>query len=195
MSTSSGVSNVEGRRGHGAQEGGCNLRVHLRGGVDGRLQGVALEACRPEMEASRLASSEASAAALPAVTAPTKALATLVSTSSGAILAVHGRGAVIHPVIGAFRGHHALQHVDGRLVRLVRKTRGQRALQHGSRAQPPARPWWPGLLPTARNAARVVAEPEMVCVCVCEPCRAARRSRQREKRSLPFRAASDYSTA
>ena len=43
----------------------------------------ALEACRAEMEASRLASSASSAA----VTAPRRALATLVSTSSGVILA------------------------------------------------------------------------------------------------------------
>ena len=48
----------------------------------------ALEACSPEMEASRLASSEASAAA---VTAPRRALATLVSTSSGVILAALSR--------------------------------------------------------------------------------------------------------
>ena len=104
------------------------------------------------MEASRLASSEASAAA---VTAPRRALATLVSTSSGVILAamsrvlhhrleavvgghrgqrgvvgqgdgtVHGRrGAVVgqlqvHAVRGALSGHHALQHVEGRLVCLV----------------------------------------------------------------------------
>ena len=30
---------------------------------------------------------------------------------------------------GALRGHHALQHVEGRLVCLVGETRGQRALQ------------------------------------------------------------------
>ena len=42
----------------------------------------------PEMEASLLASSEASAAA---VTAPRRALATLVSTSSGVILAAMSR--------------------------------------------------------------------------------------------------------
>ena len=48
----------------------------------------ALEACSPEMEASRLASLEASAAT---VTAPRRALATLVSTSSGVILAAMSR--------------------------------------------------------------------------------------------------------
>ena len=48
----------------------------------------ALEACSPEMEASLLASLEASAAA---VTAPRRALATLVSTSSGVILAAMSR--------------------------------------------------------------------------------------------------------
>ena len=48
----------------------------------------ALEACSPEMEASLLASSEASAAA---VTARRRALATLVSTSSGVILAAMSR--------------------------------------------------------------------------------------------------------
>ena len=48
--------------------------------------------------------------------------------------AVHGRrGAVVgqlqvHAVRGAFSGHHALQHVEGRLVCLVGETRGQRAL-------------------------------------------------------------------
>ena len=31
---------VEGRRGDGVQEGRCYLRVHLRGSVHGRLQGV-----------------------------------------------------------------------------------------------------------------------------------------------------------
>ena len=54
--------------------------------------------------------------------------------------AVHGcRGAVVrqlqvHAVGGAVRGHHALQHVEGRLVSLVRETRGQRALQRGDAA-------------------------------------------------------------
>ena len=47
-----------------------------------------MEACSPEMEASLLASSEASAAA---VTAPRRALATFVSTSSGVILAAMSR--------------------------------------------------------------------------------------------------------
>ena len=48
---------------------------------------------------------------------------------------VHGRrGAVVgqlqvHAVRGALSGHHALQHVEGRLVCLVGETRGQRALQ------------------------------------------------------------------
>ena len=48
----------------------------------------ALEACSPEMEASLLASSEASAAA---VTASRRALATLVSTSSGVTLTAMSR--------------------------------------------------------------------------------------------------------
>ena len=54
--------------------------------------------------------------------------------------AVHGRrGAVVgqlqvHTVRGALRGHHALQHVEGRLVCLVGETRGQRALQRGDAA-------------------------------------------------------------
>ena len=40
--------------------------------------------------------------------------------------AVHGRrGAVVHAVRGALSGHHALQHVEGRLVCLVGETRGQ----------------------------------------------------------------------
>ena len=49
--------------------------------------------------------------------------------------AVHGRrGAVVgqlqvHAVRGALSGHHALQHVEGRLVCFVGETRGQRALQ------------------------------------------------------------------
>ena len=66
--------------------------------------------------------------------------------------AVHGRrGAVIrqlqvHAVGGALRGHHALQHVEGRLVCLVGETRGQRALQRGDAASVPARPWWPHTL-------------------------------------------------
>ena len=45
---------------------------------------------------------------------------------------VHGRrGAVVqvHAVQGALSGHHALQHVEGRLVCLVGKIRGQQALQ------------------------------------------------------------------
>ena len=51
---------------------------------------------------------------------------------------VHGRrGAVVgqlqvHAVRGG--GHHALQHVEGRLVCLVGETRGQRALQRGDAA-------------------------------------------------------------
>ena len=54
--------------------------------------------------------------------------------------AVRGcRGAVVrqfqaHAVGGALRGHHALQHVEGRLVSLVRETRGQQALQRGDAA-------------------------------------------------------------
>ena len=54
--------------------------------------------------------------------------------------AVHGRrGAVVgqlqvHAVRGALRCHHALQHVEGRLVCLVGETRGQRALQRGDAA-------------------------------------------------------------
>ena len=54
--------------------------------------------------------------------------------------AVHGRrGAVVgqlqvHAVRGALGGHHALQHVEGRLVCLVGETRGQRALQRGDAA-------------------------------------------------------------
>ena len=53
---------------------------------------------------------------------------------------VHGRrGAVVgqlqvHAVRGALGGHHALQHVEGRLVCLVGETRGQRALQRGDAA-------------------------------------------------------------
>ena len=85
---------VQGRRGDGVQEGRCYLRVHHRGSVDGRLQGVRgqragvrLGGLQPR-EASLLASSEASAAA---VTAPRRALATLVSTSSGVILAAMSR--------------------------------------------------------------------------------------------------------
>ena len=54
--------------------------------------------------------------------------------------AVHGRrGAVVgqlqvHAVWGALRRHHALQHVEGRLVCLVGEARGQRALQRGDAA-------------------------------------------------------------
>ena len=54
--------------------------------------------------------------------------------------AVHGRrGAVVgqlqvHAVRGALRRHHALQHVEGRLVCLVGEARGQRALQRGDAA-------------------------------------------------------------
>ena len=40
----------------------------------------------------------------------------------------------VHAVRGALCGHHALQHVEGRLVCLVGETRGQRALQHGDAA-------------------------------------------------------------
>ena len=53
---------------------------------------------------------------------------------------VHGRrGAVVgqlqvHAVRGALGGHHALQHVEGRLVCLVGEARGQRALQRGDAA-------------------------------------------------------------
>ena len=60
----------------------------------------ALEACSPEMEASLLASSEASA-----VTAPTRALATLVSTSSGVILAAMSR---VEAVVGGHRGQRGV---------------------------------------------------------------------------------------
>ena len=46
------------------------------------------------------------------------------------------RGAVVgqlqvHTVRGALGGHHALQHVEGRLVCLVGEARGQRALHAG----------------------------------------------------------------
>ena len=67
--------------------------------------------------------------------------------------AVHGRrGAVVgqlqvHAVRGALRRHHALQHVEGRLVCLVGEARGQRALQCGDAASVRGhlpRPWWPG---------------------------------------------------
>ena len=49
------------------------------------------------------------------------------------------RGAVVgqqqvHAVRGALGGHHALQHVEGRLVCLVGETRGQQALQRGDAA-------------------------------------------------------------
>ena len=40
----------------------------------------------------------------------------------------------VHAVRGALSGHHALQHVEGRLVCLVGETRGQRALQRGDAA-------------------------------------------------------------
>ena len=59
-------------------------------------------------------------------------MASVVGQGDGA---VHGRrGAVVgqlqvHAVRGALRSHHALQHVEGRLVCLVGETRGQRALQ------------------------------------------------------------------
>ena len=76
---------VQGCRGDGVQESGRDLRAHRRkvSTADCRAYAVralasALEACSPEMEASLLASLEASAAA---VTAPRRALATLVSTS------------------------------------------------------------------------------------------------------------------
>ena len=68
-------------------------QVHLKKSVDGREQGVRCQGAGvrlggPKMEASGLASSEASAAAA----APRRALATLVSTSSGVILAVGSAG-------------------------------------------------------------------------------------------------------
>ena len=153
---------------HRGEQGGqrAGVRFADKGGVKNRAYAVralaSALAYSPEMEASRLASSEASAAA---DTTPRRALATLVSTSSSVILAamsrecwptteavvgchrgqrgvvgrgdgaVHGRrGAVVrqlqvHAVAGALRSHHALQHVEGRLVCLVGETRGQRALQ------------------------------------------------------------------
>ena len=54
---------------------------------------------------------------------------------------VHGRrGAVVGQLRGALSGHHALQHVEGRLVCLVGETRGQRALQRGDAASAAACP-------------------------------------------------------
>ena len=139
-----------------------------------RALASALEACSPEMEASLLASSEASAAS--------PGLATLMSTSSGVILAamsrecwsttvvgghrgqrgvvgqgdgtVHGRRAAVvgqlqvHAVRGALGGHHALQHVEGRLVCLVGEACGQRALQRGDAAS------WPSVVARAAAVAR-----------------------------------------
>ena len=61
---------------------------------------------------------------------------------------VHGRHGVVgqlqvHAVRGALGGHHALQHVKGRLVGLVGEVRGQRLARRCCfRAQPPGRPWW-----------------------------------------------------
>ena len=40
----------------------------------------------------------------------------------------------VHAVRGALSCHHALQHVEGRLVWFVGETRGQRALQRGDAA-------------------------------------------------------------
>ena len=48
--------------------------------------------------------------------------------------AVHGLHGAVVAVRGALSGHHALQHVEGRLVCLVGETRGQRALQRDDAA-------------------------------------------------------------
>ena len=72
--------------------------------------------------------------------------------------AVHGRrGAVVgqlqvHAVRGGLGGHHALQHVKGRLVCLVREARGQRALQRCDAAPVPAT--WPSVVARAAAVAR-----------------------------------------
>ena len=73
------------------------------------------------MLASRLASCAATKAS---VARPSRAFAILVFTS-GAVV----RQLQVHAVGGALRSHHALQHVEGRLVCLVGEPRGQRALQ------------------------------------------------------------------
>ena len=90
-----GAHNVPRVRRQGQSVAGRYLRAHLRGSVDDREQGVRCQGAgvrlgglQPAMEASRLTSSEASAAA---VTAPRRALATLVSTPSGVILAAMSR--------------------------------------------------------------------------------------------------------
>ena len=78
-----------------------------------------MEACSPEIEASLLASLEASAAAVtPGERWPPWAGVALAK-------AMECRRAVVG---------HALQHVEGRLVCLVGETRGQRALQRGDAA-------------------------------------------------------------
>ena len=76
-----------------------------------------MEACRPEMEASWLASLEASTAA---VATPRRALATLVSTSSGVISDVEG--ALVHHRLEAVVGCHGGQRgVDSAGWRGVRR--------------------------------------------------------------------------
>ena len=171
VSTSSGVSNpstVESRAASAlasaARAASRARRAECRWPTAGRTRsGRWRPPCRPEMEASRLASSEASAAAdttqesvghlgvdlqrrdpccdveellvhhhLEAAVGCHRDKRGVVGRGDGA---VHGRrGAVVrqlqvHAVGGALRRHHALQHVEGRLVCLVGETRGQRALQ------------------------------------------------------------------
>ena len=84
-----------------------------------RALASALEACSPEMVASLLASLEASAAA---VTAPRRALATLVSTSSGVILAAMSRECWSTTVLRG--GHRGQRGVVGRGDGTVHGRRG-----------------------------------------------------------------------
>ena len=162
---------VQGCRGDCVQEGGCDLRVHLRRSVDGRLQGVrgqgagvclgglqsrdgGVSTC--ELGGQRCGGDDAQESVghlgvdlqrrdpccdvegvlvhhrLEAVVGGHRGQRGVVGRGDGAVHGCHGavvRQHQVHAVGGALRGHHALQHVEARLVGLVRETRGQRTLQ------------------------------------------------------------------
>ena len=89
-----GEGGVEGCRGHGVQEGGCNLRVHLRGSVDGRLQCVRGQGAGVRLGGLQARDGGVSACELGGQLSgghDAQALASLVSTSSGVILAAMSR--------------------------------------------------------------------------------------------------------
>ena len=134
---------VQGRCGHresvdGRLQGVCNQRAGVRlGGLQPRDGGVFACELAQRRDPCRYVQGVLVHHRLKAVVGGHRGQCGVVGRGDGT---VHGRrGAVVgqlqvHAVRGALGGHHALQHVEGRLVCLVGEARGQRALQRGDAA-------------------------------------------------------------